>query len=99
MRIQVFANADADPEPHFVAFIIKGDHYYIYGGEEYTQIHRLHKRKFTNTLFNVEKRELLLQIIGETWDHAKYCLKGDFSGYSVIFLPKVILKNPSNMWD
>lgn len=42
---------------------------------------------------------MFLEIIGEKWDQAKYCLEGDISGYSVIFLLKVILKNPSNMWD
>ena len=47
MRIQVFVTANADPEPHFVAFIIKGDYYYIYGGEECAQIYRLHEGKLS----------------------------------------------------
>ena len=34
MRIQVYDAPDADPEPHFIAFLLKGDHSYIYGGEE-----------------------------------------------------------------
>ena len=33
MRIQVFAYANANPEPHFVAFVLKREQYYSYGGE------------------------------------------------------------------
>ena len=99
MRIQVFDAPDAIPEPHFVAFVLKGKYYYMYGGEEGTQVYKLHKNRIVNILFDTERKETFLQTIGGTWDHARYCIEGDFAGYGVVFLPKVILKNPSDMWD
>ena len=97
MRIQVFVTSDVVPEPHFAAFILKGKYYYIYGGEEGTQVYKLHESRIVSTLFDTERMEIFLQIIGRTWDHAKYCIEGDFLAYGVIYLPKAILKNPSNM--
>ena len=99
MRIQVYDAPNADPEPHFIAFILKGEHYYIYGGEERTRVYKLHKNRIADTLFDEVRRETFLETIGATWDHARYCIEGDFAGYGVVFLPKVILKNPSDMWD
>ena len=98
MRIHVFDAPDAAPEPHFVAFILKGVYYYIYGGKEGTQVYKLHKNQIVSTLFDTERRGTFLQTIGGIWDHARYCIEGDFAGYGVVFLPKVIPKNPYDMY-
>ena len=88
MRIQVVTEARATPEPHFLD---------VYGGEEGAILHKLHKEMIVKGFFDIERRETLLAVIGESWYQAAYSLNREASGYDVIFLPKVILKNPSTM--
>lgn len=99
LRVQVYNEADADPAPHFIAFILKGEFYYIYGGEETSPIYKIKKDQAEVILFDEEKRESLLSMITGAWHRAVYCVEGDYVGHRVIFLPKVILRNPSDIWD
>ena len=38
-------------------------------------------------------------MITASWEKAVYCVENDYVGHNVIFIPKVILRNPSDMWD
>ena len=57
------------------------------------------KRWQKKPFFEEENRNTLLSVITASWEKAVYCVEDDYVGHQVIFIPKAILRNPSDMWD
>ena len=99
LRVQVYTEADGEPSPHFIAFILKGEFYYIFGGEGTSPIYKIRQEVAEEAFFEEENRNTLLSVITASWEKAVYCVEDDYVGHQVIFIPKAILRDPSDMWD
>ena len=62
-RVQVYNEIDGDPTPHFIAFILKGEFYYIFGGEETSPLYKIRKDRAEVMLFDEAQRNTLLSMI------------------------------------
>ena len=82
-----------------MVFVLRGDYYYICGGDEGTKMFKLPIKCLVGMFFDKDKRILFLNVSGSSWHKASYYIEGESTGYEVIYLPKGFLMPLPRLWD
>ena len=84
-------------EPHCVAIHNRGNNFFGFGGERGARVFKIPSQLMTYVFFT-ERREILLNVGGESWFQASFVTEDNPEEHRTIFIPKAVLRPVCRAW-